>query len=155
MNISGSPSHFFLFLFSLPSPLLCLRSPTPCLSSCLFACLRAASSPRQSGAAGCAAVLPPLLYAPLVPHCHSEPCGCSAAASRQELKWVTVPPGPEPRWEDPRESRVLLGQAARAMTELRWTRNADVQCREGKCQLLLGFIRPLGLLVCGPSEFHW
>lgn len=61
LNVSGSLSRFFLFLLLLLSPApLSLQSPTPCLSSCLFACLKAASSQRQSRVAGCAAVLPPL-----------------------------------------------------------------------------------------------
>lgn len=114
-----SVPFFPLFLFSLLSPaLLSLRSPTPCLSSCLFACLEAASSRGQSGVAGCAAVLPPLSVCSPGPSRHSEPCGCSVSISRQELKWVTVPPGLEHRREDPRESSILLGQVAVVVTKL-------------------------------------
>lgn len=88
----------------------------------------------QRGVAGGAAVLPPLLCAPLVPQCRSEPCSASVSISRQELKWVTVLPGFEHRQEDPCELSILLGQAAVVVSPKYWL------CREGKCQLLLSFI---------------
>lgn len=97
-----------------PSPFVCaMPHPWPvrlCVhlsQSCLIS--------GQSGVAGGAAVLPPLLCAPPVPQCHSEPCSASVSISRQELKWVTVPPGFEHRREDLCELSILLGQAAVVM----------------------------------------
>lgn len=134
---------FFSSFCSRSSPrLLCLCGP-PHLA-CLAVCSPVSKLLHVGGRAVWLAVLqsfpPPLLYAPPVPHRHSEPCGCAGSISRQELKWVTVPPGLEHRQEGLRESRILLGRAAVAVTKLWWIRNTDIQCREGKCQLLLRFI---------------
>lgn len=126
--------HFLPSLSRLFLLLLSLLCPAP-LSVPVQLCVHRPRAAPSLGEQAGAAVLPPLLCVPLVPHWHSGPCMASGSLSRQELKWVTVPQD----FSSPEKIHVNWIFFWDRL-QLWWAQNTDFQCREGKCQLLLSFI---------------